>query len=46
MSMYGDSPKGMCKNDLFDSINEFLETNSISELLQIVTDCIERKENK
>lgn len=40
MSMYGDSPKGCAKNEIYDVIRDFLEKYSISELLEVVTDCI------
>jgi hypothetical protein len=39
--MYGDDMHGMRKNNLYDEIRDFLETHKISELLEIVTDCIE-----
>lgn len=39
MSMYGDT--NWVKNDLYDEIKSFLETHSISELLEVVTDAVE-----
>ena len=44
MSMYGDDEHGCQMNDLYDELNRFLEDNPVSELLQIVTDVVERKE--
>ena len=41
MSMYGDSEYGMRKNSLYEEIRDFLETHKISELLEIVKDCIQ-----
>jgi len=45
MSMYGDSEHGCQMNNLYDEINQFLESNPISELLKIVADAVEQKEN-
>lgn len=46
MSMYGDDDNGYRKENLYSEMKDFLEEHSISELLQIVTDCIRReKEN-
>ena len=45
MSMYGDDMRGMRKNNLYEEIRDFLETHSISELLEIVKDAVEYKEN-
>ena len=45
MSMYGDDHYGQQKNDLLCQIEEFLEEHPVSELLEIVADAIERREN-
>lgn len=42
MGMYGDT--NYMKNDLYDSIKEFLDTHPVSELMQVVADAIEAKE--
>lgn len=39
MSMYGDT--NWVKNNLYGDIKSFIETHSISELLEVVTDVIE-----
>lgn len=46
MSAYGDSPKGCDKNELYDVIRDFLEKYPISELLEVVTDCIRYEKGK
>ena len=45
MSMYGDDHYGQQKNDLLYEIEQFLEEHPVSELLEIVADAVERKEN-
>ena len=44
MSMYGESRQEW--NYLHAEINDFLVEHSISELLEIVHDCVERKEGE
>lgn len=42
MSMYGESRHDW--NYLYAEISDFLVEHSVSELLEIVHDCVERKE--
>lgn len=44
MSMYGESRQDW--NYLYAEINDFLVEHSVSELLEIVHDCVERKEDE
>ena len=46
MSMYGDSPYNQDKNNIYDEIEDFIETHPISELIQIVADVIRRHEEE
>ena len=46
MSMYGESPYNEEKNDFLSEIEMFLENHPLSELLQIVADAVERKEQE
>ena len=45
MSRYGeDGSTGYDKEELFDEINEFLQHHTVAELLKIVTDVIEMRD--
>lgn len=46
MSMYGESEYNSQKNNIYDEIKWFLEEHPVSELLQIVADAVERKEQE
>ena len=43
MSMYGDDRYHSQMNDIYDEIKRFLEDHSVSELLTIVADAVERE---
>ena len=43
MSRYGDSEYSAEKNDIFDWIENFLETHPVSELLDIVADAVRER---
>lgn len=43
MSMYGDGEYCSQKNDVYYEMQRFLENHPVSELLQIVTDVVERE---
>ena len=46
MSMYGESPYNEEKNNIFQEIEIFLMDHPVSELLQIIADAVERKEQE
>ena len=45
MSMYGDDERGCTKNQLYYDLNEAIDKLGIAEVLSIIADVMENKED-